>query len=175
MADASSILGKLASRSITGRGLGIDIHNHTSTLLHSYWKSSGAATDCYIHFLERRLLEDEEFKLLPDYIFKTGLSGACECLSTRLPVPENGHFRPCVFQTREQIFHRRKRLSTRAMPVFNYCRCPEISLLGYKADVNVKIFCLDKNSHVSSKVPHTAMDAIRSRYLPVPDSRMLGL
>ena len=44
--DASSILEKLASRSITGRGLRIDIHRHTPNVLHRFWKSD-STTGCY--------------------------------------------------------------------------------------------------------------------------------
>ena len=167
----ASIFERLASRSISGRDLGIDVHKHTTELLHFFWKKDGTE-HFYTHFLERRFLEPEEYIFIQDYIIKTSFSGACECLSIWLA---GWHFRPCPFRTPGHISHRRKHLSTRALAVFNYCRCPEISLSSWKADVTVTILCLDKHSHVSSRVPHTTMDAIRSRYLLVPASRMLGL
>jgi hypothetical protein len=83
----ASIVKRLASRSISGRDPGIDVHNHTTELLHFFWGKKNGTERCYTHFLERRLLEIEEYTLIKDHIFRTGLSGACECLSTWLPTP----------------------------------------------------------------------------------------
>ena len=80
----SSIIEGLASRSLSGRDLGIDFHRHTTELLHFFWKNIGTVR-CYTHFLNRRLIEDEEYTLIQDFMFKTGFSGACECLSKWLP------------------------------------------------------------------------------------------
>jgi len=170
----SSIVERLASRSVSGRDLGIAVHKHTNKLLHFYWKKCGTER-CYTLLLERALLEEEEFTLIKDCIFKAGFSGACECLVKGLPVPDGRHFCPCPFWTRGHIFHQRGHLSTRLMREFEYCRCPEVYHLGCKGYATVTIFCLDKHSQVSSKFPHTAMDWIRSRSVLLPATRVLGL
>ena len=170
----ASIVQRLASRSITGRDLGIDVHKHYDELLHLFWKQCDTE-HCYTHILERRFLEAEEYTLVQKYIFETGFPRTCECMSIWMP---GWNFPPCPFQTSgssRHISHRRKHLSTRALSAFSFCKCPEVFLLGKKADVTVTIFCLNKHSKVSSRVPHTDLDWLRSRYLLVPASRMLNL
>jgi hypothetical protein len=91
----ASIVSKLALRSKTGRGLGIDIHSHTVDMIHFYWKKRDTEC-CYTHVYERRFFEVGEYCLIKDHIFKEGFSGACECLSTWLP-PKDKHYQPCPF------------------------------------------------------------------------------
>ena len=160
----SSIVERLASRSLSGRDLGIDVHRHTTELLHFFWKNIGTVR-CYTHFLERRLLEDEEYTLIQDFMFKTGFSGACECLSKWLP---GWHFRPCPFWTRGHNFRRRYRLSSLTTRPTGYCQCPLISMIADKWDVSTTIFCLTKHSRISSKVPNTPTDVLLSRSFLLP-------
>ena len=161
--NASSIVEKLASRSITGRGLGIDIHRHTHNVLHRFWKSD-STTGCYTHFLERTQLEEGEDDLIQDYIVKAGLIGACECLSKWQPVPEESQLQPFLFW-KQHIFHPLypcNRRSKKKMRLFD-CQCPEIELTGSKRVVTTSIICLNRNSQISSKVSHNSADVIRSR------------
>ena len=170
MSPASCIVGRLASRSITRRGLCINIHRHTPKMLHLFWKRDGG-TDCYTHFLERALLEDEEDTLIQDYIIKAGLSGARECLNKWLSLPEGSRFRPCIFWTLKLVFHPlhpRYRRSIKKMLLFD-CLCPDMDIIGDKRDVTMTIFCLNKNSHISSTVTHTTMEITRSHYFLLPD------
>jgi hypothetical protein len=64
----ASIVQRLASRSITGRDLGTDVHKHHVELLHLFWKQYGTE-HCYTHILERKFLEAEEYTLLQKYIY----------------------------------------------------------------------------------------------------------
>ena len=80
----ASIVQRLATRSITGRDLGIDVHKHHDELLHLFWKQYGTE-HCYTHILERKFLEAEEYTLLQKYIFETGFPSTCHCMSIWLP------------------------------------------------------------------------------------------
>ena len=100
--SASSIVKKLTSRSITGGGLGIDIHIHTD-MLHLFWKTDGA-TGCYKKYLERRPLEESEGVLIQHSIARAGLFGARECLNEWQPVPKDSPLHPCPFW-QKHIFH----------------------------------------------------------------------
>jgi hypothetical protein len=148
----ASIVQRLTSRSITGRHLGIDVHKHNPEMMHFLWKQRDTER-CYTHYCERRLLE-AEYTLLQDRIFRAGFPGICECLSTWLPPPKHKHFRPCHFQSSDHSY----RPDTR-------CRCTDLYMLGEKRDVTTTIFCIShKHSSITSKLPHTARDWLRSRY-----------
>ena len=84
----ASIVQRLASRSITGRDLGIDVHKHHDELLHLFWKQYGTE-HCYTHILERKFLEAEEYTLLQKYIFETGFPSTSlhEYMSARFELP----------------------------------------------------------------------------------------
>ena len=85
---------------------------------------------------------------------------------------------PCPFLTSgpsRHILYRRYRLSMRALPDFQFCRCPEILMLGDKANVSVSIFCLNRHLKFTSKIPLSAQDWIGSRYVLLPESRTLNL
>ena len=164
----SSIVERLASCSVSGRDLGTDIHMHNPRMLHFFWKGNDSSKICYTHFLERKLLETNEFTLIEDYLSRAGLSGACECLSTWLPADER--FRPCPFWTRSHKFHRRYHLSTRRMSIFKFCQCLEIDMLSTKDDVTTTIFCLGRHSLFSSRVPHTPNNATRALRFMFPES-----
>jgi len=124
MPHASSILERLASRSIIRRGLRIDVHRHTPNMLHLFSKRDGTK-QCYTHYLEQKTLEEGEDPLNQDYIIKAGLSGACEFLSKWLPYPKAVTYDLVPFG-HEDIFvvHRRNRLSVRKMRFFDCCQCP---------------------------------------------------
>ena len=94
--DGTSIVENQASRSLTGRGLGIDVHKHIATQLHLYWRTD-SATGCYARCLVRTQLECGEKDLLLDCLVNGGLVGACECLSRCLPVDEDGPLKSCIF------------------------------------------------------------------------------
>ena len=64
---ATSIIKILTSRSLTGRGFGIDIHKHISTQLRLYWTKDGA-TGCYTRCLLQTQLECKEYDLILDYL-----------------------------------------------------------------------------------------------------------
>jgi hypothetical protein len=74
----TSIVERLASRSLSGRDLGIDVHNYNPEMLHFLWRKRGTER-CYTHYFQRRLLETEEYTLIQDHIFRAGFSGICEC------------------------------------------------------------------------------------------------
>jgi len=79
--------------------------------------------------------------LLENYIYHSGFPCTLACLSSWLPGKWNFH--PCPFLTSgplRTILYRRHRLSMRALPDFQFCRCPEILMLGDKANVSVSIF-----------------------------------
>jgi hypothetical protein len=166
----ASIVNRLTSRSISGRDLGIDVHMHATELLHFFWKKSGTER-CYTHFLERRLLEIEEFTLIRYHIFRNGLSGACECLSTWFPPLEDKHFRSCPFKTANHILFKHYNLSSERN--CDYCTCPAICMFGEKTDISTTIFCLSKKSRLTSKTAHIGEHWIRSRSLLIPASRIL--
>jgi hypothetical protein len=167
--DMASIVERLTSRSITGRDLGIDVHKHTPQMLHFMWRKRGTER-CYTHYFERRLLEAEEYTLIQDHIFRAGFSGICECLSTWLLPPKDKHFRTCHFKSSDHIiFQRPSSQDTR-------CRCPNLHVSGDKRDVITTIFCLSqKQLTISSKVPYTSRDWLRSRYFLIPATRILNL
>jgi len=171
----ASIIQRLASRSITGRDLGIDAHKHHDELLHLFWKERGTEK-CYTHVLERRFLEPNEYKLLQKYIYSSGFPNTCHCLSLWLP---NSRFPTCPFLTSgpsgRSAHDSRRRLSLRACEEFNYCKCPEVFLVGCKANVTVTIFCLNRHSKLSSKVPHSNEEWFRARGVLVKHTRVLGL
>jgi hypothetical protein len=156
----ASIVRRLTSRSITGRDLGIDVHKPNPEMLHFLWRKRDTER-CYTHYFERRLLETEEYTLFQDHIFRAGFSGICECLSIWLPPPKDKHFRTCHFKSSDHIiFH-----SYRPSSLDTRCKCPDLYMLGEKRDVTTTIFCLSqKNSIITSKVPHTDRDWLRSRY-----------
>ena len=171
----ASIIHRLTTRSITGHDLRIDVHKHDEDLLLLTWKHKGYKR-CYTHFLERKFLEKTEFTLLQNYIYHSGFPGTLSCLSSWLPGKWN--FPPCPFQTSgpaRHILFRRYRLTMRAMPDFQFCRCPEILMLRNKADIAVSIFCLNRHRKFTSKVPHTDHDWIWSRHELHPASRTLNL
>ena len=159
-----SIVERLTSRSVSGQNLGIDIHMHNPRMLHFFWKRNGSSTACYTHFFERTLLETDEFNLIEDYIFRVGLSRACECLSRWLPADRR--FRPCPFWTESHVFHRRYCLCS----PWKYCQCPDIDMIGAKGDVTTTILCLGRHSLISSRVPHTPKNATRALHFMFPES-----
>jgi hypothetical protein len=182
----ASIVDKLASRSISSRDLGIDIHNHTAELMHFFWRRN-CTERCYTQVLECRLLEIEEFTLIKEHIFRAGLSGACECLSTWLPPPEDKHFRPCPFRSSAHILYLHNHPRSKYLCFYqeglcfdvirfnNTCKCSELFKCGEKRDVISTIFCLSRKSILTSKVADTYGDWLRSRYFLLPTTRMLRL
>ena len=168
--SASSIINRLTSRSIVGGGLGIDIHVH-SDMLHMFWKGDGA-TGCYKHYLERRSLEESEDFLIRDYIATTGLFGACECLSSWLPVPEDSPLHLCIFWS-GHIFHPLhpdyRKLRKMGYPM-GHCRCPYIDPnQSKKRDVTMTIFCLNRHLQISTRVSHHPDDVTRAHYFLLSD------
>jgi len=122
----ASIIHRLTTRSITGHDLEIDVHKHDEDLLLLSWKQKGYER-CYTHFLERRFLEITEFTMLKNYIYHSGFPRTLACMSSWLPGKWN--FPPCPFLTSgpsRHILYRRYRPSTRWLPDFQYCGCPEI-------------------------------------------------
>ena len=92
----ASIIHRLTTRSITGHGLGIDVHKHDEDLLLLSWKHKGYEL-CYTHFLERRFLELSEFTMLKNYIYHSGFPNTLACMSSWLP--GKWDFPPCPFLT----------------------------------------------------------------------------
>jgi len=94
--DGTSIFKRLASHSLTGRGLGIDVHGHLPMQLRLYW-STDSYTNCYSRCLVRSHLEYGENALLLDGLVNGGLVAACKCLSSWLPVDEDTPLRSFIF------------------------------------------------------------------------------
>ena len=171
----ASIIHRLTTRSITGHGLGIDVHKHDEDLLLLSWKQKGYER-CYTHFLERRFLELSEFTMLKNYIYHSGFPNTLACMSSWLP--GKWDFPPCPFLTSgptRHILYFPYRLSVRSTPDSPYCECTKIFMSSNKANTSVSIFCINRHRKFTSKIPHSAQQWLWSRHELDPASRTLHL
>ena len=77
--DGTSIVKRLASRSLTGRGLQIHIHQHVGYRLHLVWDttSSGKETS---RCIERRFLMYEDVSDFCENLMSKAFEGMCDCV-----------------------------------------------------------------------------------------------
>ena len=152
----TSIVKRLASRSITGRGLGIDVHRHVPMQLRLYWRMD-SDTDCYSRCLVRSHLEYGENELLLDGLVNGGLVGACKCLSRWLPLDENSPLRSCIFSVKlpaeRHAFHPSFTPYPHLIKSICRCYCPDI--LVSNQDTTMTVFCLNRSSKITSRVSYS--------------------
>ena len=149
--DDTTIVKNLASRSLTGRGLGIDVHKHIPTQLCLYWRTN-SATGCYTRCLVRTQLECGENDLLLDCLVNGGLVGACECLSRCLPVDEDGPLKPCIFwgrlSAKRHAFQPKFTTYPHLIKSTCNCHCPDIRLSDLDPNTTKTVFCLYGSSQI---------------------------
>jgi hypothetical protein len=172
----ASIVQRLNNRSISGRGLGTDLHKYDGQLLLLLWKERGLE-QCYTHVLERKFLEFPEYTLLQNHMYHSGFPGMLACLSPWLPGKWN--FPPCPFLVSGPSRHTLARRYPSSSPARDFfypnCKCPVVSSYQNKTTALVSIFCINRHRKFTSKVPHSPQDWIWSRHELDPASRTLNL
>ena len=73
-----SIVGRLASRSLTGRGLQILVHQHFGYRLHLEW-SGNTNNENSVRFIERRFQMWDEAESFTTQLSSLGFEGLCTC------------------------------------------------------------------------------------------------
>ena len=124
-----------------------------------FLKKNDSSKVCYTNFFEI-----DEYNLIEEYIFMTGLSRTCECLSRWLPADER--FLLCSFWTDDHVLHFKYCPSS----LQKKCQCPDIDMIGGKSDVTTTIFCLSRHLSISSRIPHSPKNATRVQHFMFPES-----
>ena len=150
----TSIVKRMASRAVTGRGLGIDVHRYLPMQLRLYWRTN-SDTDCYSRCMLRSHLEYGENELLLDGLLNGGLVGACKCLSRSQPVDEDSSLRSCIFSA--QLHAERHAFNPLFIPYHLiksncHCYCPDF--LVSDQDTVMTVFCLNRGSKITSRVSY---------------------
>ena len=107
--DGTSIIKKLASRSITGRGLQIKIHQHIGYRLHLLWNPTPNDEMC-IESVFSMYHEVSDFckTLTSEAVFE----GTCNCASITVRERFEDKIEPCHATVTEQVFCHRSCLRT---------------------------------------------------------------
>jgi hypothetical protein len=111
-----SIVKRLASRSLTGRTLGLHVHQHAGIKFHICWGIAAVSRTRYTNALERHVPILSDFIEIYQHLRESDLDGLCECVFEPLPGPETERQIQCARTVR----YFRRRVSGERYE----CRCP---------------------------------------------------
>jgi hypothetical protein len=81
ISNLSSIVERLVSWSLTGRGLDITVHQHYGFRLHLLWKCNGKSCKRLESCFERHFFNYTDLKTFCSELTTGGLEGLCDCVS----------------------------------------------------------------------------------------------
>jgi len=79
MKTHTSLVQKLISRSVTGQGLGLNVHVHTGLTIHLSW-NPGVCTVSFQNCIAQHTVQSAVWYAIIRQIRRRGLTGACKCV-----------------------------------------------------------------------------------------------
>ena len=106
-ANRLSIVDRLATRSVTGRGVQIFVHLHCGYRLHHEWSGGSGSRDSS-RFMERRFYMSGEAETFCTELCSRGLEGLCTCVYEEYNMSPHERAPRCL---REPLIQSQKYLS----------------------------------------------------------------
>ena len=147
MNSRSSIVERPNFRSLTGQGLGLNVHSSSVSRIRSYWNMS-SITGCYMNYIGRYevdfLVSNQCLSLFEAF----GLAGACSCCYDCALCIGDRNGKVCIYtdpQVSENPLYLRNHLCCVGWDD-GTCQCPGISFLDRLCDMSMTSWCLNSSN-----------------------------
>jgi len=150
MTSRCSIIAKLSFSSLTGQGLGLDIHKCSVSWIRLYWNMR-SITGCYLNYIGRYEVDFHVSNKCLSLFKNFGLAGACSCYNCKSFVGD-GNGKVCIYtdpRVLEYPLHLRKHFYCWGWDD-GTCQCPGISFLDHLCDVIMTSWCLKSSNLIIS-------------------------
>jgi len=128
MTSRPSIIARLSFRSLTGQGLGLDVHKCSISRNRLYWNMS-SITGCYLNYIGRYEVDFHVSNQCLSLFENFGLAGACSCCYDCKSFAGDGIGKVCIYtdpRVLEYPLHLRKHFCCWGWDD-GTCQCPGIS------------------------------------------------
>jgi hypothetical protein len=124
ISNLSSIVKRLASRSLTGRGLDIKVHQHYGFRLHLVWEWKRDAQNCKPSesCFVRNFFDYKDLEKFCNELVNGGLEGLCDCVSEDIYLLVNA--KRCCRGSQNYLFASRKVVREKQVYEGFCCLCP---------------------------------------------------
>jgi len=143
MNSRSSIVERLSFRSLTGQGLGLDVHRCAVPRIRLFWNMS-SITGFYMNYIGRYELDFLVSNQCLSLFDSFGLAGACSCCYDCTLYIGDRIGKVCIYtdtRVSENPLYLRKHLCCVGWDD-GRCQCPGISFLDRLCDVSMTSWCL---------------------------------
>jgi len=147
MNSRSSIVQRLNFCSLTGQGLGLDVHRCSVSTTRLYWNSS-SITGCYMNYVGKYEVDFHVSNQCLRLFETFGLHYACSCCYDSPTYLEDRIGKVCIYtdpRVSENPLNLRNHLCCLGWDD-DTCQCPGISLLDRMCDVSMTSWCLNSSN-----------------------------
>jgi len=148
MNSRSSIVERLNFRSLTGQGLGLDVHRCDVSRIRLFWNMS-SIKGCYMNYIGRYEVDFYVSNQCLSLFESFGLAGACSCCYDCTLHIGDWIEKVCIYtdpRVWENRLYFRTHFDCMRWHGYGTCQCPGLSFLDRLCDVSMTSWCLNSSN-----------------------------